>query len=110
MLSDVLLPLPRFFESLSSFQLLMAGAVLLGVAAFLLAYAHGRRVALQRTVVTEDWALQLTRIANALERIAAWPADGLIAETPRRHSVPIEDAAPPPEVKEHSILNSMFGR
>ena len=80
----------------------------------LLAFSRGRRVALQRTATTEDWALQMTRIANAIERIASSQADRLIAEASRtseaaRNEKP-ETTIPPPEPGQRSILNSMFGR
>jgi hypothetical protein len=52
---------------LSSFQLLVAGAVLLICAAVLLMLRRKTRVQVESSVVTEELMVYLGRIANALE-------------------------------------------
>lgn len=88
MLSDTVLSLGGHTVHISSFQILLAGALLLGIAGFLLGLSRGRRVTLQRSATTDDVAIQLARIAEALERIAGRPADRLIEEASREVGAP----------------------
>jgi len=92
--------------TISTFQLLLAGGLLLGAAALLLVFARGKRIALQRSVVTDEIAIQLGRIADAVERQTQELASRRIAETQRQTELPAlnsnEGARP--------ISYSMFGR
>jgi hypothetical protein len=92
--------------TISTFQLLLAGGLLLGAAALLLVFARGKRIALQRSVVTDEIAIQLGRIADAMERQTQELASRRIAETQRQTELPAlnssEGARP--------ISYSMFGR
>jgi hypothetical protein len=101
MLSDTVISVGGHTLNVSSVGLLVAGVSLLALAAFLLALSRGRRVVVQRSATTDDLAIQLARIAEALERIANRPADRLIAEAWRG-----EEQAAAPKVGEqaHSIL------
>ena len=91
--------------TISTFQLLLAGGLLLGAAALLLVFARGKRIALQRSVVTDEIAIQLGRIADAMERQTQELAARRIAET-RQTELPAlssgEGVRP--------ISYSMFGR
>jgi hypothetical protein len=94
----------------SGFELLLVGAILLGVAGFLLGLSRGRRVVLQRSAPTDELAVQLKRIANTLERIANHSdhaADVVIAAAASE----VEPVAEPkPSEPVHAIPYSMFGR
>ncbi|HVH50226.1 MAG TPA: hypothetical protein VM781_01060 [Candidatus Bathyarchaeia archaeon] len=57
-------------SNVTAFQLLIAGGLLLGVAALLLAVSRVRRVAVKPSPVTEELAIHMGRIANALENLA----------------------------------------
>ena len=57
-------------SNVTAFQLLTAGGLLLAVAALLLALGRVRRVSVKPSPVTEELALHMGRIANALENLA----------------------------------------
>lgn len=105
MLSDLHLTIAG--HSISSNELLIAGAVLLCAAAFLLAVARRNRVMLQRSVVTDEVMILLGRIADAAERIANQPAASAIAA-----AAGTEHAPAPSKLSErsHTIPYSIFGR
>jgi hypothetical protein len=94
-------------HTITMFQLLLAGGVLLGAAALLLALAHGKRIALQRSVVTDEMAIQLGRIADSLEHLANETAVWRQAATTRQSTVSLP---PKPGEEAHPISYSMFGR
>jgi hypothetical protein len=80
LLSDTVLKIYSFFAGISSLQVLALGALLLCVAALLLVLVQKkRRVMLVPSGVTEEFCLQLARIANALERPGNQRADRIIA-------------------------------
>lgn len=94
-------------HTISMFQLLFVGGLLLGVAALLLALARGKRIAVQRSVVTDEMAIHLGRIADQLERLA----DEVRAGRVSRETRPPEISLPPkPDEEAHPISFSMFGR
>jgi len=105
-------------HSITTFQMLGLGALLLGVAAMLLAIARGRKTTLKRSEVTEDLTAEMARIAEALERIADQGASQMMrqdaqdaARAPTAASE-AKDAEPVPETPPapHRIPYSMFGR
>jgi hypothetical protein len=99
----------------TSFQLLVTGALLLCAAAILLAYRRDLTATLRQSAVTDRLADDLGRIANALERIATQPADFSIHEAARRSAKagsPV-DAVPeaePASEEAHRVAYSIFGR
>jgi hypothetical protein len=94
-------------HTITIMQLLSVGGLLLAVAAALLALARGRRVALQRSVVTDSITIDLGRIAAALEQIAAEATARRLTEEKQKASI-----APPPVVDEgkYPVSYSIFGR
>jgi hypothetical protein len=110
MLSDTSFSIAGHTFAISNFQLLIAAALLLGVAGLLLAFSRSRRVTLKRSVATDELYMQLGRIAEALERIANQSSDRIIAEASRRVETP--PPTPPTKLSEetHGIPYSMFGR
>lgn len=92
---------------ISSGTLLTIGVGLLILAAFLLFFTRRHRVALQRSMVTDELMLHLSRIADALERQAARPVDQVIAEALKQADRP---AQAKPDLEPHKIPYSMFGR
>ena len=113
MLSDTVFSVGGHTIHFSSFYLLLAGMLLLGIAGFLLGLSRGRRVVLQRSGLTEELAVQLGRIADTLERIANQSADHSIAEASRvleSNPVPEGTASTVPCEQTHPIPYSMFGR
>ena len=68
-------------------------------------FSRKRVVVLRRSSGTDQVTLELSRIADALERIANHPADRVIAAASRRQIVP-----PSPQRESKGITYSMFGR
>ena len=92
---------------ISSATLLAIGTGLLILAAFLLFFARRHRVALQRSLVSDELMLHLSRIADALERQAARPVEQTIVEALRQADRP---AQPKPNPESRTIPYSIFGR
>lgn len=88
-------------------QLMIGVSVVMGLIYWVLLYfARKRIVIVKRSSGTEQLAVELSRIANALETLANRPADRVIAAAMRR-----QPPAKPPESGDASkILYSMFGR
>ena len=98
---------PFFGHPISSTELLVAGAVLLAIAAVMLAFGRRQKIALQPSPVTEELALHLSRIADVLERLAMRPAPPVYSEPPKRSA----DTAPPKVAEDAGrVAYSMFGR
>jgi hypothetical protein len=77
--------MPRDTSSLfdypfSSGDFLLAAAVLLVLAAFLLVFSGRRKIAVRHSEVTEELMVYLARIADALEIQSARPPERLLAE------------------------------
>jgi hypothetical protein len=104
MLSDA--GITFFGHTITTMQLLLVGTSLLCVGLFI-ALTRGKRMALRRSVVTDEIAIQLGRIATAVEQLAGEAAARRIMEEKHRSSVTL-----PPAVGEerHPISYSMFGR
>jgi hypothetical protein len=103
----------------TSFQLLITGALLLCAAAILMGYRRDLKATLRQSAVTDRLADDLARIANVLERIANQPADLAIREAARRSAskmgAPVEEKERPPvsepaSEEAHRVAYSIFGR
>ncbi len=70
-------------------------------------FSRKRIVVLKRSPGTEQLTFELSRIADALERIANRPADEAIAAVSRRQQ---QQTQPPPQRDSKGIGYSMFGR
>jgi hypothetical protein len=107
MFLSLFLGFPKFSTSnVTSFQLLVAGAILLGVASLMQALARERRISIKRSVVSDELAIHLARIADALEHIGAKNNNSvhLASGTPEN-----SEAQPASEQPQH-VMFSMFGR
>jgi hypothetical protein len=69
-------------------------------------FSRKRIVLLKRSSGTDQVAFELSRIANALERIVNRPADDAIAAASRRQ----QQIQPPPQRDSKGVAYSMFGR
>jgi hypothetical protein len=69
-------------------------------------FSRKRVVVLKRSTGTDQVTLELSRIADALERIANRPADDAIAAASRRQ----QQIQPPPQRESRGVAYSMFGR
>ena len=106
MLSVLMVGFPKSVSEISSFQLLIAGGLLLGVAAFMLALSRERRVSIRRSAASDELTIQLARIADALEWFASNPnSRPHVADRLQPNSVTPADIEQP-----HSVSYSMFGR
>jgi hypothetical protein len=94
-------------SNVTAFQLLIAGGLLLGVAAFLLALSRERRVSMKRSVVTDELTVHTGRIAEALERIANQANERAHLAASRKREQPEPERA---SEEAHHIAYSMFGR
>ncbi len=92
-------------HTITTVQLLSAGIVVLGVA-LLLALVKAKRIALQRSVVTDEIAIQLGRIADTLDQLAGDARSRNMLQNARQTELP----PPKTSEQEHSISYSMFGR
>jgi len=68
-------------------------------------FSRKRIVVLKRSSGTDQLAFELSRIADAIERIANQPADRVIAAATRRQL-----AQPSPQRESKGVAYSMFGR
>jgi len=69
-------------------------------------FSRKRVVVLKRSSGTDQVTFELSRIADALERIANRPADDAITAASRRQ----QQTQPPPQRESPGISYSMFGR
>ncbi len=94
-------------SNVTAFQLLIAGSLLLAVAALLLALSRERRVSVKPSPVTDELAIHMGRIANALENLANPLRD-------RSHFTDSVERAPLPTDKttedSRHVSYSIFGR
>jgi hypothetical protein len=104
MLSDT--GITFFGQTITAMQLLLTGSGLLFIA-LLMALARGKRIAVQRSVVTDEIAIQLGRIASAMEQLAGdWAARRMIEA-----KLPMNTTLPPAVGEEpRPIPFSIFGR
>jgi hypothetical protein len=94
--------------TITSHDVLMAGvSVVIGLVFWTALYFSRKRiVVLKRSSGTDQVAFELSRIADALERIANRPADRAIAAATQRQL----RMQPPPQRESGGIAYSMFGR
>ena len=110
MLSVLMVGFPKSISEISSFQLLIAGGLFLGVAAFMMALSRERRVSVRRSVVSDELTIQLARIADALEWFASNPnSRPHVAERVQPNSGTGSGTGADIE-QPHSVSYSMFGR
>jgi hypothetical protein len=108
MLLTTTLAIPKItLSNFSAFQLLVLGALLLGVAALLLALSRERRVSVKRSAATDELAVHMVRIAEALERIANLTTERAHLTSSRRQVKTETEGA---DDQAHRIAYSMFGR
>jgi len=107
----------------TSFQLLAAGALLLCAATILMGYRRDLRAALAQSAVTDRLADDLSRIATALERLAAQASDTMTGEAVRTAAARRAEAraaqeqaaetraeSEPAGEEAHRVAYSIFGR
>ncbi len=92
----------------SSFQLVIAGTLLLGAATILFLLRRGKRISVQRSIVTDELMIHLERIADSLDRLnnEVRAAAALLKETRSRETLPPLQTGD----QAHPIAYSMFGR
>jgi hypothetical protein len=107
--------LPDDFISIAGLSITFHQAVLMGIAILVcltfwavLHFDRRRVVSLAQSAVTHQVSAELSRIAEALERIANRPADQVIAEAMKRQRETEPDHIAEPE--RHGTPYSMFGR
>src|SRR6266852_690803 len=101
--------LPNWVTDLkfSSSQLMVLGGALLFLAGVLLGLRKSRTVRLERSHLTDELTIYLSRIADALERNTPPSADQIIQEIQQR----IKDrSSEPTGPKVHPVPFSTFGR
>jgi len=94
-------------SNVTAFQLLIAGGLLLAVAALLLALSRVRRVSVKPSPVTEELAIHMGRIANALENLAN-PLRDRSHFTDSRERTPVAPEKTTEETRH--VAYSIFGR
>lgn len=108
MLFNAALAVPGMsLSNVTAFQPLVAGGLLLAVATLLLALSRVRSVSVKPSPVTEELAIHMGRIANALENLAN-PLRDRSHFTDSRERTPVA----PEKTTEDSrhVLYSIFGR
>ena len=104
MLSDA--GITVFGHTITTMQLLLVGAGLL-CAGLLLAMARAKQIALRRSIVTDEIAIQLGRIAASMEQLVGEAA----ARRMREEKMSAHVTLPPvPGEENHPVSYSMFGR
>jgi uncharacterized ion transporter superfamily protein YfcC len=104
MLSDA--GITFFGHTITTIQLLLTGSGLLCVA-LLMTLARGKRIAVQRSVVTDEIAIQLGRVASAVEQLAGEAAARRMMDA----KLPMNATLPPAVGEEpRPIPFSIFGR
>jgi hypothetical protein len=106
--SDHVLTIAGRSITLTSHDAFMAGlSVVIGLLFWAALYFSRKRiVVLKRSNGTDQVTFELSRIADALERIANRPADRAIAAATRRQL----QAQPPPQRESPGRAYSLFGR
>ena len=108
MFSDHVITLAGRTITITSHDILMTCvSIVIGLVFWTALYFSRKRlVVLKRSRTTDDITFELSRISNALERIANQPADNAIAAATRRQEL----IQPPPQQKPQGISLSMLGR
>jgi hypothetical protein len=108
LLSDQVITIAGRSITITSHDMFMTGvSLVIGLVFWAALYFSRKRiVVLKRSSGTDQVAFELSRIADALDRIANRPADRAIAAArPREHQM-----QPSPQRESHGIAYSMFGR
>lgn len=107
MFSDHLITIAGRSVTITSHDIFMTGvSLVIGLVFWTALYFSRKRiVVLKKSSGTEQVTFELSRIADALERIANRPADEVIAAAARRQQV-----TQPPQRESKGIAYSMFGR
>lgn len=108
MFSDHVITIAGRNITITGHDVFMVGVFVVIGLSFWVALYFGRKriVVLKRSNGTDQVAFELSRIADALERIANRPADRVIAAATRRQV----QAQPPPQRESTGVGYSMFGR
>jgi hypothetical protein len=116
--------IPSWFPNLpiTSTQVLVAGGVLLFVVGLMIGVGRKQRVSLERSVLSDELLIYLSRIANAMERqadrLSAQQVADMIEQRIAEHQRSTEvnetaaaaTAAVGPAPKSRAVPFSMFGR
>ena len=94
-----------FGHAISSGQVLIASAIMLFLSGVLFIFSRRRRVKLERSWTTDELMLHLSRISEALDRLAARPP--VIVQSGRAED---GTATATVETEGRAIPYSMFGR
>jgi hypothetical protein len=105
--SDLVITIAGRSITITSHDILMtAVSLVIGLVFWIALYFSRKRiVVLKRSTGTDQVTFELSRIADALERIANRPADRAIAAAMRRNQL-----QPSPRREPKGIAYSMFGR
>ena len=96
-----------FGYTITTAELLVAWAALLTIATVMLFFSRRKKITLQRSAVTDELMLHLSRLGDELERQAMRPLQTVITEHAKRVEAPPAQAA---TEQPHSVAYSMFGR
>ena len=110
MLSDHVISIAGRSITITSHDIFMAGvSLVIGLGFCIILYFNRKRtVVLKRSSAIDQLTFELSRIADALDRIANRPAERAIAAASRRQ---IPQTQPPPPAREsQGVSYSMFGR
>jgi hypothetical protein len=106
--------IPSWFPNLNlpitSSQLLVGGGALLFVAGLLIGIGRKQRVALQRSPLTDELMIYLSRIADAAEMQASRPSAQQIVEMFEKRIEQQRSAEAPVAPKTRAMPFSTFGR
>jgi hypothetical protein len=108
LLSDYVITLAGKSITITGHDVIMTGvSIVVGLVFWTALYFSRKRiVVLKGSQSTDQLTFELSRIADALVRIANRPADSLIAEATRFQ----QQMQPPAQRESHGIPYSMFGR
>ena len=115
MLSDHVISIAGHSITITSHDLFLTGiSILTGLFFWTILYFSRKRVVvLKRSASTDQIVFELSRIGNALDRIANQPAERAIAAAVRRQEqkqVQASQATPPGQSEPKRVAYSMFGR
>jgi hypothetical protein len=97
-------------SAFSSIQLLVAGGGLLFVAGLLIGLRRKARVSLQRSPLTDELMIYLSRLTEALEKQAERPSPQQIVEMIEKRMAQQRSAEGSAAQKSKAVAFSMFGR
>ena len=108
MFSDHVINIAGRSITITSHDMLMVFVSVATGLLFLMAlyFSRKRVVVLKRSSGTDQLTFELSRIADALERVANRPADDAIAAASARQ----QQEQPPPQRESKGVAYSMFGR